>query len=84
MCFVDIEKAFDRVLRKVLEWAVRKKEIPEDLVRSVMSLHDGAKTRVRVDTETSEELEVNVWMHQGSLLSPFLFALVVDAANEFA
>jgi hypothetical protein len=25
MCFVDLEKAFDRVLRKVIEWALRKK-----------------------------------------------------------
>ena len=25
MCFVDLEKAFDRVLRKVMEWALRKK-----------------------------------------------------------
>ena len=24
-CFVDLEKAFDRVPRKVLEWAVRKR-----------------------------------------------------------
>ena len=50
MCFVDLEKAFDRVPRKVLEWAMRKKRIPEVLVRSVMSLYEGAKTRVRVDS----------------------------------
>ena len=25
MCFSDLEKAFDRVSRKVLEWAMRKK-----------------------------------------------------------
>ena len=36
MCFVDLEKAFDRITKKVLEWALRKKEIPAVLVRSVM------------------------------------------------
>ena len=62
--FVDLETAFDRVPRKVLEWALRKKGIPEVLVRSVMSLHEGAKTRVRVDSELLEEIEVKVWKHQ--------------------
>ena len=47
MCFVDQEKAFDKVPRKVLELAMRKKGISEVLVRSVMSLFEGAKTRVR-------------------------------------
>ena len=62
-----------------------KKGIPEVLVRSVMSLYEGAKTRVRVDTEWSEEFEVNVGMHQGSVLSPFLFTVVViDVVTEFA
>ena len=28
MCLVDLDKAFDRVPRNVLEWALRKKEIP--------------------------------------------------------
>ena len=32
MCFVDLEKAFDGVPRKVLEWVVRTKGITEDLV----------------------------------------------------
>ena len=27
MCFTDLEKAFDRILRKVLEWAMRKREV---------------------------------------------------------
>ena len=46
MCFVNLEKSFDRVPIKVLEWALRKKEIPEVLVRSVMSLYDGTRIRV--------------------------------------
>ena len=46
MCFVDLEKAFDRVLRKVLELAMRKKGIQQVLVRSVMSLYRGKNTWV--------------------------------------
>ena len=41
MCFVDLEKAFGRVPRKVFELAMKKKEIPEVLVGSVMSLYEG-------------------------------------------
>ena len=82
MCFVDLEKAFDRVPKKVMKWAMRKKGIPEVLVRSVMSLYEGAKTRVRVDSELSEEFEVKVGMHQGSVLSLFLFALVANVVPE--
>ena len=61
---MDLEKAFDRVSWKVLEWAMRKKGIPEVLVRSVISLYERAKTRVRVDSELSDEFEVKVGMHQ--------------------
>ena len=39
---------------------------------------------VRVDSELSEEYEVKVGMLQGFVLSPFLFALVVDVVTEFA
>ena len=28
MCFVELETVFDRVPRKVVEWAMRKKGIP--------------------------------------------------------
>ena len=55
MRFEDLEKAFCRVPRKVLGWAMRKKGIPKVLVRSVMSLYEGAKTRVRVDSELSDK-----------------------------
>ena len=82
VCFVDLEKAFDRVPRKVLEYPMRKKAIPEVLVRSVTSLYEGAKTRVRVDSELSEEFQANVWMHRGSVLSPFIYAVLVDVVTE--
>ena len=40
--------------------------------------------QVRVDSELSEELVVKVWIHQGTVLSHFLLALVVDVVSEFA
>ena len=58
MCFVDLEKAPDGIPRLVLEWEMRKKGIQELLVRSVMGMYEGAKTRVSVDCEMSEEFEV--------------------------
>ena len=63
MCFVDLENAIYRVLSKVLEWTMSKERIPAVLVRSVMSLYEAAKTRVRVG------------MHQGLVMSPFLFGV---------
>ena len=82
MCFVDLEKTFDRVPTEVLEWAMRKRGIPEAMVRAVMNLYEGAKTRVRVGLELSEEFEVKVGVHQGSVLSPLVFAIVVDVVTE--
>ena len=71
-CSVDLEKAFDRVLRKVVEWAMRKKGIPGALV---MSLYKGARTKVKVGAHLSEEFEVSVGVHQGSVLSLLLLPL---------
>ena len=84
MCFVDLEKAFDRVPRKVMKSALRKKILPEVLVKAVMSLYEGSRTKVRVGLGFSEEFGVRVGVHQGSGLSPLIFAVVVDAVSEHA
>ena len=82
--FVDLEKAFDRVPRKVMEWALRKKAVPEMMVRAVMCLYEGAKTSVRVGMELSEPFCIKVGVHQESVLSPLLFAIVVNVITENA
>ena len=84
MCFVDMEKAFDRVPRKVIEWVMGKKGLSEVMVGEVMSLYYGAKTRVRVGSAYSVGFKVKVGVHQGSVLSPLLFAIVVDVITENA
>ena len=71
MCFLALKNASDRVPRKVLEWAMRKEAIQEVMVTLVMSLYEGAKTRVRVDYELSTGFQVKVGRCQESVLSFF-------------
>ena len=79
-----MEKAFDREPRRVIEWAMRKKGLSEILVKAVMSLYERAETKVRVGSGLSQEFSVKVGVHQGSVLSPLLFAMVIDEVTENA
>ena len=80
--FVDLEKAFDRVPRAVISWAMRKLGVEEWLVSAVMSMYIGAKTVVRTVYGNSKGFEVKVGMHQGSVLSPLLFMIVMEAISR--
>ena len=55
MAFVDLEKAFDRVLRKVIWWALRKLGVDEWIVRLVQGMYSNARSRVRVGEGYIEE-----------------------------
>ena len=77
--FVDLEKAFGRVPHSVLWWAMRKLEIDEWIVRLLKVVYDDANSRIRVNSYFSERFEVTVGVHQGSVLSPLLFAIVMEA-----
>jgi hypothetical protein len=78
MVFLDMEKAFDRVPRDVIWWALRKKKVPEIYVRCIQEMYAGATTRVLTPVGASDELPVTVGVHQGSALSPYLFVVVMD------
>ena len=84
MWFVDSEKAFNGVLRKVMERALRKKSLSEELVKAVMSLHEGSRTKVKLGLGLSEEFGVRVGVHQGCVISPLIFAIVVHAVRKQA
>ena len=82
MAFVDLEKAFDRVPRKVIWWALRKLAVEEWIVRLVQGMYANAHSRVRVGEGYSEEFEVKAGVHQGSVLSPLLFIIVLEALSR--
>ena len=80
--FVDLEKAFDRVLRKIIRFALRQKGVPEYLVNGAMSLYKDCKTAVSVDGELSSSFSVKVGVHQGSALCPLLFIIAMNVLTE--
>ena len=53
----------------------------EWLVKAVMAIYEGAQTVVRT-TGDSNAFNVKVGLHQGSVLSPLLFAIVMEMISR--
>ena len=80
--FVDLEKAFDKIPRKAIVWALRRQLVPEILIRRVMMLYEDSRSKMRAAGEESESFPINVGVHQGSALSPLLFILIMEEATK--
>ncbi|VDP06675.1 unnamed protein product [Heligmosomoides polygyrus] len=82
IAFLDLEKAFDRVPREVIWYALRQHGVPEELIEWVRILYSCPKSRVQAAAGTSMEFPISVGVHQGSALSPLLFVVVMDAITR--
>ena len=60
---VDLEKAFDRVPREAIVWALRRHNVPERLITLVMELYVNSRSKVKALAGTSEEFEIGVGVH---------------------
>ncbi|KAK3513042.1 hypothetical protein QTP70_000198 [Hemibagrus guttatus] len=78
----NLEKAYDRVPREELWYCMRKSGVAEKYVRVVQDIYERSRTVVRCAVGQTEEFNVEVGLHQGSALSPFLFAIVMDQLSE--
>ena len=80
--FVDLEETFDKVTRKVLWWALRKLGIPEWIVRVDQIMYQNAGSRVRINNSYSNVFNVQVGVHQSSVLRLLLFIIVLEALSS--
>ena len=82
LVFVDLEKVFDRVPRVLIESSLRRKGVVECYVNAVMKMYWEVLSQVKVEGEDSKEFAVKVGIHQGSILSLLIFAVVMDVVTE--
>ena len=80
--FIDIEKAYDRVPREEIWRCMRERNVPETYVKLITDMYRGCKTKVRSAAGESNRFNVDVGLHQGSALSPYLFLILMDVLTE--
>src|SRR5260221_1447930 len=77
-----MEKAVYRVPREVLWWALRRSGVEEWIVNIIKVMYEGSTTAIKLNDGESKEFEVKVGVHQGSVLSPLLFIVVLEALSK--
>ena len=80
--FIDLEKAYDRVPREEVWYCMRQKGVTEKYVKVVQDMYADSQTCVKTAVGKTDPFSVQVGLHQGSALSPLLFAIVMDALTD--
>ncbi|KAL6577964.1 hypothetical protein OROMI_010292 [Orobanche minor] len=69
MVFIDLEKAYDKVAREVLWWALAKKGVSRKYIDIIKDIYEGGSTSVRTNVGRTEEFPITIGVHQGSALT---------------
>jgi Reverse transcriptase (RNA-dependent DNA polymerase)/Endonuclease-reverse transcriptase len=82
--FLDVAGAFNYVHHVRLYDNLRKREVPGNLARWLLSFLQGRTTKLQFNGATSDEINVPAGVPQGSPLSPLLFMFYnADLLEEF-
>ena len=78
LCFIDHEKAFDRVKHEDLIEILKGTGVDGKDLRMVYNLYWNQRAAVKVGTDQCNWLEIRRVVRQGCVLSPDLFSLYSD------
>ena len=78
VCFVDFQKAYDRVNRAYLWQKLISVGVQEKFVQMIKAMYSGTSSCVRVNGKLTDWFGVNIGVRQGCVMSPALFNIYVN------
>jgi hypothetical protein len=79
---IDLEKTYDKVSRNVMWWTLQKHKASIKYITLVKDMYDNVVISVRTSDGDTNDFSINIRLHQGSALSLYLFALVMDEVTK--
>jgi hypothetical protein len=76
--FIGLEKAYDKVSRNIMWWALQKHKVSSKYITLIKDIYDNVVISIRTSDRGTNDFLINIGLHQGSALNPYLFALVMD------
>jgi len=83
LCAIDLSKAFDKVNHHALFTKLMRKNIPVQILALIENLFSGCCACVKWGQSWSADFIIEFGVRQGSVLSPFLFAIYVNDLAMF-
>ena len=63
-------------------WALEKRKVPAKYITLIKDMYDNVVTSVRTSDVDTDDFPIKIGLHQGSALSPYLFALMMDEVTR--
>jgi hypothetical protein len=78
LTFIDSEKAFDSLNRRVTWRTLEEYGIPLRILSPTRDMYEGFRCQVLQKGKLTEYVKITTGVHQGCILSPIIFLLVLD------
>jgi hypothetical protein len=76
--FINLKKVYDKMPRNIMWLALQKHKVSTKYITLIKDMYDNAATSVWTSNGDTNDFPINIGLHQGSALSSYLFAFVMD------
>ena len=68
MCFIDLEKAFDRIQLEDVTQLLYDRQVPQNIIKTIENIYQANTIQARINGELTQK--INNGIRQGDSLSP--------------